>query len=113
MLFDKSSCVTISLSKGSRLVTQTTNKIGYNLFYLIASAMTITLISLYTLNVITRKENKRFTFTIASILILLYAFLYILLMLTDFSLLIGSIGTFIIIALIMYTTRNIEWYKEE
>ena len=80
--------------------------------YIIAALMTITLISVYTYNVISKKENKKFTIVITALLIILYTFLYILLMLQDLALLIGSLGLFLIIALIMYATRNVDWYSE-
>lgn len=81
--------------------------------YFIAATMTIALIGTYTYNVVTKKQNKTFSIIIIGILILLYAFLYVLLMLQDFSLILGSLGMFIIIAMIMYATKDIEWYKEE
>lgn len=81
--------------------------------YLIATVMTVSLIGAYTYNVITKKQNITFSAIIVTILALLYAFLYVLLMLQDFSLILGSIGTFVIIALIMYATKDVEWYKEE
>ena len=80
--------------------------------YIISALMIISLINAYTYFVITKQKNFKFTFAIYSLLVLLYVFLYILLSLQDFSLLIGSIGLFIIIALIMYSTRNVNWYNE-
>ena len=53
-----------------------------------------------------------FSLLITGILTLLYVFLYILLMLQDLSLILGSLGLFLIMALVMYATRNVEWYNE-
>jgi inner membrane protein len=47
---------------------------------------------------------------ISSVLTLLYGFLYVDLQLEDYALLLGSIGLFIILALVMYLTRNLDWY---
>lgn len=80
--------------------------------YIISTLMILSLISLYTYFVITKGKNLLFTFVIAGIMTVLYAFLYILLTLQDLSLLFGSLGLFIIIAVIMYVTRNIDWYSE-
>lgn len=80
--------------------------------YLISAAMTIGLISAYTYFVITKRQNLRFTTIITILLALLYAFLYILLLLQDLALLLGSLGLFVIIAVIMYATRNVDWYGE-
>ena len=74
--------------------------------------MTIGLISAYTYFVITKRQNLRFTTIITILLALLYAFLYILLLLQDLALLLGSLGLFVIIAVIMYATRNVDWYGE-
>jgi inner membrane protein len=50
---------------------------------------------------------------ISSILLILYVFFYALLQLQNYSLLMGSLGLFIILGATMYLTRNIDWYKEE
>jgi inner membrane protein len=42
----------------------------------------------------------------------LYAFLYTTLQLQDFSLLFGSVGIFAVIAVIMYVSRKVNWYRE-
>ncbi|OGB61774.1 MAG: hypothetical protein A2Y94_13550 [Caldithrix sp. RBG_13_44_9] len=47
---------------------------------------------------------------IAGVLSLLYGFLYVNLQLQDYALLLGSLGLFIILSLVMYITRNINWY---
>ena len=80
--------------------------------YIIACLMTTGLIGLYTYFVIVKKEDTKFPLIISVILALLYIFLYVLLALTDYSLLTGSIGLFIITAIVMYTTRKIEWYND-
>lgn len=41
---------------------------------------------------------------------MLYGYLYVLLVNEDYALLIGSIGLFLILALIMYATRRVDWY---
>ena len=40
----------------------------------------------------------------------LYGYLYFILQLQDYALLIGSLGLFAILSLIMYFTRNFDWY---
>jgi inner membrane protein len=55
-------------------------------------------------------KNSRFTVTVCGLLVLLYAYLYIVLQLEDYALLMGSIGLFLILAAVMYVTRNIDWY---
>jgi inner membrane protein len=44
-------------------------------------------------------------------LVALYTFLYVILQLTDYSLLFGNIGLVIILGLVMYFSRRINWYS--
>jgi len=76
--------------------------------YLISSIATIGLITSYTKGVL--KDNLQ-TGIIFLILILLYAYLYIVLQLQDLALMIGSIGLFLILSLVMYLTRKIDWFS--
>ncbi len=82
--------------------------ISFEVSYLIASAGIITMISLYTKSVF--KEMK-FTLLVSGVLVLLYGYMYIILQLQDYALLMGSIGLFIILGLLMYLTRNIDWFS--
>jgi inner membrane protein len=41
---------------------------------------------------------------------LLYVYLYVLLVNEDYALLLGSVGLFLILGLIMYATRHVDWY---
>ncbi len=77
--------------------------------YFVGAAATIGLITLYSLSVF---HLPRLSLLLAGILILLYGFLYILLQLEDYALLVGSIGLFMILAVIMFITRKIDWYSE-
>jgi inner membrane protein len=41
----------------------------------------------------------------------LYGFLFAILHMSDLALLLGNIGLFIILAIVMYFSRKIEWYS--
>ncbi len=41
----------------------------------------------------------------------LYAYLFTLLQEQNYALLIGSVGLFIMLAIVMYITRHIDWFK--
>ncbi len=82
------------------------------LSYIAASLMTIALISGYTYFVLSSK-NKKFSALIATILAVLYSYLYTILNLQDYALLLGSFGLFITVLLVMYVTRNIDWYGNQ
>ena len=75
--------------------------------YLLAGAAIILLISLYTKTVL---NSTLQTITIAGVLVLLYGYLYVILQLQDFALLMGSIGLFIVLAVVMYLTRKVDWF---
>ncbi len=94
------------------LLTSMSEFMPFIISYLISALMVITLVFLYTYFVITKKENIGFAALISLIMAVLYTFLYTLLLMQDYSLLIGSFGLFVIIALIMYITRNIDWYNK-
>ena len=82
--------------------------LSFNWAYLIGCVTILTLIIFYTQSVF---KNGRITLIFNGILVLLYGFFYSLLQLEDYSLLLGSIGLFIILAVVMYLTRNIDWYR--
>lgn len=86
--------------------------ISFGFAYLIAAVMTISLISFYTYFVLTNREDKKFPLSIGGILAGVYLYLYITVNLEEFSLLVGSFGLFFTIIAVMYSTRNVEWYKE-
>lgn len=94
------------------LLVSISELIAFNLAYLISALMVMSLVFGYTYFVITKKQSLGFSVGITSLMGLLYAYFYVLLRLQDIALLAGSIGLFIIIAAIMYLTRNVNWYNE-
>jgi inner membrane protein len=84
--------------------------LGYDVAYLISSVATVALIGFYSVSfLIARKLSLTFSVFLA----FFYLFIFVIIQLQDYSLLLGSIGLFLIIALIMYFSKNIKWYKEE
>jgi inner membrane protein len=75
--------------------------------YLLATLATIALISFYAVSVL---NSRRMGTLVAAILSGLYGYMYVLLNLEDYSLLMGGIGLFGVLAAIMYLTRRIDWY---
>lgn len=90
------------------LLLSISEQLNFAIAYLIASLATIALIVLYAHSIF---RNKTQTGILASILALLYVFLYVVLQLDDIALLIGSIGLFFILGIIMFVSRKISWYK--
>jgi inner membrane protein len=79
---------------------------GYS--YLISSISIIGLITLYAHNIF---DNKKLTLLICMILVILYIFIYSIIQMEDYALLMGSIGLFIVLGIVMYLTRKIDWYS--
>ena len=90
------------------LLLSLSEQIPFLVAYLVSALATIGLITGYSTAVLKRKKN---TAILAFFLVLLYSFLYSLLQLEEYSLLLGSIGLFLILAGVMYMTRNIAWYE--
>ena len=78
--------------------------------YLIASIMTIGLITAYMAGIL--KVHKT-AYLVGIILAFLYAFIYVLLSLETMSLLVGSLGLFVILAVIMFASRKINWHGND
>jgi inner membrane protein len=92
------------------LLLSISEQLNFGVAYLIASIATIGLIVFYAHTIF---KNILPTGILASFLSILYIFLYVVLQLEDSALLIGSIGLFIILGIIMFFSRKINWYKPE
>jgi len=80
--------------------------IGFTAAYVLASVAIAGLNTAYSAAVLGSWKRG---YVIGALLVGLYAVLYILLGLEDFSLLIGSVLLFVALAGVMYTTRQIDW----
>ncbi|MCX2680373.1 cell envelope integrity protein CreD [Galbibacter sp. EGI 63066] len=74
--------------------------------YLIAGVSVVVLISLYSKSIL---KNIKFPIFIGVSLTALYTFIYVIIQLENYALLVGSIGLFIILAIVMYVSRKIDW----
>lgn len=80
--------------------------LGFDYAYFISSFATLILITLFVKSFV---QSWAMTFKISSMLIFIYAFIYSVLQLKEHALLVGSIGLFIILAIVMYYSKSIEW----
>jgi len=83
--------------------------LNFALAYLISSASIVSIIVGYANSIFTQ---RKFTIITLVVLIALYTFLYTILQMSDFALLLGNIGLVVIIAIVMFFSRKIEWYNE-
>ena len=89
------------------LLLSLTEHILFKYAYIIAAVANIGLITAYTRGVL---KHYLQTVLIFAVLTILYGYLYVVLQLQDFALLMGSIGLFVILAVVMYLTRKIDWF---
>ncbi|MNI14298.1 Inner membrane protein CreD [compost metagenome] len=82
--------------------------IGFNLAYLTASVATVMLIGSFIKSI---TKDQKSALLLSSILALFYLFIYILMQLRDYSLVAGTIGIFIILAILMRVSTKINWYQ--
>ena len=90
------------------LLLSITEYSSFGFAYFIASAGTVIMISLYTKSIL---QNIKYSLIISAILIILYGYLYVILQLQDYALLLGSLALFVILGIIMYLTRKIDWFN--
>ncbi len=80
--------------------------VSFNLSYAIASLFTIGLIGWFVKSVL---ASAKYATILTTVLVLLYVYLFTILQLQDYSLLIGSIGLFISLGVVMYFSRKFRW----
>ncbi len=86
--------------------------VPFSYSYVIATIPTIAQITAYTY-AFSRRTSRNLWKVMALTLPVLYGYLYVLLQLEFLSLLCGAIGLFIALSIVLYTTRNINWYQQE
>lgn len=82
--------------------------IKFNSAFIISAISTLILITGYVKAIL---KSNNLTFLISGILAILYTFIFVIIQLQDYALLIGSIGLFIILGIVMYFSRKIDWYN--
>jgi inner membrane protein len=88
------------------LLVSFSEHIGFDYSYLLSAVLTLLLISFYTYSIL---KSKQLGLLISGILAILYTFIFSIIQLRDYALLMGSIGMFIILALVMYFSRKVDW----
>ncbi len=91
------------------LLLSFSEQVGYNMAYVISSLATVTLICFYSFSFL---KDKVLVALFTSLLLIFYSFIFIIVLQQDFSLLLGSIGLFLIVGALMYFARRVNWYGE-
>ncbi len=82
--------------------------LSFNYAFIVSALATILLIFGYVKAIL---KSFRLSGLVSGIITLLYTFIFVIIQLQDFALLIGSLGVFMILAIIMYFSRKIDWYN--
>jgi len=101
--------VSIALVLFFSLLNSLSEHIGFNPAYLISSVATISLITLFTRSLL--KERKPIII-VSGMLTVLYIFIFILLVLNQFSYLAGNIGLFVALAAIMRLSTKTDLFRK-
>lgn len=88
------------------LLLSVSEYIGFNPAYLVAGITTIGLIAWYVGGVM---RSSKLAFFISFVLTVVYSYIFTIIQLQDYSLLMGSIGLFIALAVIMFFSRKLQW----
>jgi inner membrane protein len=80
--------------------------IGFNFSYAIAAVATIGLIAWFVKDIL---SSSRLTAVLSVVLLLIYTYVFTILQLQDYALLLGSVGLFITLAVIMHFSKKIQW----
>lgn len=91
------------------LLLSFSEQMGFTAAYLIASVATIALIGFFIAAVL---KSKKPAMVFAAILSIFYSFIYVIIQLQDLALLFGSVGLFLIIAVMMFLSARIDWNKD-
>lgn len=75
--------------------------------YAVGAVGTVGIITMYSVFVLGQAKRA---LTVMGILALIYAFLFVLLQAEDYALVLGSLGLFAVLGIVMYLTRGIDWY---
>ncbi|WP_162055446.1 cell envelope integrity protein CreD [Pontibacter pamirensis] len=90
------------------LLLSLSEHLKFNIAFIVSAVSTLLLIAGYIRAIL---RSSKLTMLISGILSVLYTFIFVIIQLQDYALLIGSVGIFIILGLVMYFSRKIDWYN--
>ena len=102
--------VGLALTLFYSLLLSMSEHIGFVSSYWISAIMTVVLITLYSAGVLKIRKTAAY---IGAALFGLYTYIFILIRMETYALLAGSLGLFVILAVLMYLSQRINWSKAE
>lgn len=91
------------------LLLSFTERVGFNLAYLLASTATVILIGTF---IATLLKNRTPAIIFSAILTTFYLFIFVIIQLEELALLFGSIGLFVIVSVLMYLSAKMDWNRK-
>ncbi len=89
------------------LLLSISEQVNFNIAYGLSGAAIILLIALYAKAIL---KSTKLSWMLFGLMFILYSYIFVIIQLQDLALLFGSIGLFIVLALVMYLSRKIDWY---
>lgn len=84
--------------------------IGFGKAYLVSTVAVVALVVFYAASVFKMPKATRL---LAMVLLFVYGFMFTIIHQEDLALLIGSIGLFVVLAIVMVLSRKIDWYNSK
>jgi inner membrane protein len=81
---------------------------GFGFSYAAASLAIAGLVTGYSRSVLGSRARSA---AVAAVVGGLYVYLFVLVQIQDYALLVGSLGLFVVLAIVMFLTRRIDWYR--
>jgi inner membrane protein len=100
--------VGLSLVLFFSLLLSFSEHISFNLSYLVSTLATVLAVSLYSKSIF---KDIKLTLLQSFILLGLYIFMFVIIQMQDYALLMGSIALFVVLSIVMYISRKINWYS--
>lgn len=91
------------------LLISLSEQMTFNYAYLISASTIILMITCYSTAVF---KSRKFSLFLVLLLIANYSFVFVTLQLSEYALLLGSIGLTLILGFTMYFTRKVNWYGD-
>jgi inner membrane protein len=82
--------------------------LSFSIAYWIASLAVVALIAFY---IVPSLGGPKQTALVSGLLLLLYTFFYVVLQMQDYALIMGSLGLFLILSIVMWLTRKMDWFS--
>lgn len=102
--------VGLALTLFYSLLLSISEHLGFTPAYMISSVMTILMLTVYSAAIL---KIRKTAFFIGGALSVLYMYIFILIGMETYALLAGSLGLFVILALLMYISQRVDWTQAE